>query len=141
MNFETQNTAKKESKFVGFLKSFSTKQLVWFIFGVLVALTGLAFLICGLIDDYADIKNSILTAPNNGMRNALKLSFTWFGVIVFAAGTIIYSVALSLASKSEDRAKEKETRREQRLKAMKEKNAGVVLNFEGTSSASEAKPE
>lgn len=135
------SAAENKEKKTGFLKSFSVKQLIAFIIGVLIAATGLTFLVFGLIEDYGNIRNSIITAPNQGMLNAIKLSFTWFGVITFALGTIIYSLALSFASKNEDRAKEKETRREQRLKAMREKNAGVVINFEGTSSAGETKSE
>lgn len=110
---------------------FSVKQLVWFIIGILVSINALIFLVLGLITDYASIPGNIISTPNQGMINALGgIDFKWFGVMTFVLGTLIYSLALSFASKNEDREKEREARREQRLKAMEEQDKGIVLNYE-----------
>lgn len=136
---KTEKKIKKESD--GLVHGFSIKQLIWFILGVLIAVLGLVFLVLGLIEDYADIPNSILTSPNAGMIAALGgIDFKWFGVLAFMLGVLIYALALSFASKNADREKEKEARREQRLKAMRDNNKGVVVNFDGSSSANSEKP-
>ena len=76
--------------------------------------------------------------PNDGMIKALGgIDFKWFGVITLILGTFIFTLSLSMASKAEDREKEREARREQRIKAMEEQSKSVVLNFEGTSSSIE----
>lgn len=119
---------KKTEKLV---LGFSVKQLVWFIIGILISINALIFLILGLITDYASIPGNIISTPNQGMINALGgIDFKWFGVMTFVLGTLIYSLALSFASKNEDRGKEREARREQRLKAMEEQDKGIVLNYE-----------
>ena len=125
---------KNETRKVG---PFTVKQFVWFLLGVLIAANALVFLVLGLIDDYAGINNSILTAPNTGMKEALGgIGFTWFGVFTLILGTLIFSLVLSFSSKDDDREKEKLSRREQRLKAMREqqeKEQKVVIDFSGTS--------
>ena len=120
------------------LKAFSKKELFWFILSVLIIANAIIFLVLGLIDDYGDIRNSILATPNEGMKAVMAgIGFTWFGVITLILGSFILAFSLSSASKSEDREKEREARREQRLKAMEKKDDGIVLNFEGTTSAKE----
>lgn len=119
---------KKTEKLV---LGFSVKQLVWFIIGILISINALIFLVLGLITDYASIPGNIISTPNQGMINALGgIDFKWFGVMTFVLGTLIYSLTLSFASKNEDREKEREARREQRLKAMEEQDKGIVLNYE-----------
>lgn len=119
---------KKTEKLV---LGFSVKQLVWFIIGILISINALIFLVLGLITDYASIPGNIISTPNQGMINALGgIDFKWFGVMTFVLGTLIYSLVLSFASKNEDREKEREARREQRLKAMEEQDKGIVLNYE-----------
>ena len=116
------------------VKTFTGKELTWLIIGILISLNALVFLVLGLISDYADLGYT-------GMKSTLGgIDFKWFGVITFILGTFIYALALSSSSRNEDREKEKEARREQRLKAMEEaKNQGVVVDFTGTTSASETK--
>ena len=123
------------------VKTFTGKELTWLVIGILISLNALVFLVLGLISDYADLGYNIFASANNGMKSALGgIDFKWFGVITFILGTFIYALALSSSSRNEDREKEKEDRREQRLKAMEEaKNQGVVVDFTGTTSASETK--
>ena len=132
-NYPTEN--KKTNNL---LKGFTVKQIVWFIIGALIALNALIFLILGLINDYASLPYSPFKVPNDGMIKALGgIDFKWFGVITLILGTFIFTLSLSMASKAEDRKKEREARREQRIKAMEEQSKSVVLNFEGTSSSIE----
>ena len=130
----------KEEKKIG---PFTIKQFVWFVLGALIALNALTFLVLGLIDDYAGINNSILTAPNNSMKSSLGgIGFTWFGVITLVLGALIVALALSFSSKDDDREKERSSRREQRLKAMREQEENkqkVVLDFSSTSAQEESK--
>lgn len=132
-NYPTEN--KKTNNL---LKGFTVKQIVWFIIGALIALNALIFLILGLINDYASLPYSPFKVPNDGMIKTLAgIDFKWFGVITLILGTFIFTLSLSMASKAEDREKEREARREQRIKAMEEQSKSVVLNFEGTSSSIE----
>lgn len=130
----------KEEKKIG---PFTVKQFIWFILGALIALNALTFLVLGLIDDYAGINNSILTAPNSSMKASLGgIGFTWFGVITLVLGALIVALSLSFSSKDDDREKERTSRREQRLKAMREQEENkqkVVLDFSSTSAQEETK--
>lgn len=122
-------------------KSFTTKELVWLIIGILIALNALVFLIIGLITDYADLGYDIFEPVNTSMKSVLGgIDFKWFGVITFVLGTLVCALSLSSSSRNEDREKEKEARREQRLKAMQEaQNQGIVVDFTGTTSANDQK--
>lgn len=130
----------KEEKKVG---PFSIKQFVWFILGLAIAANALTFLVLGLIDDYAGINNSILTTPNSSMKEMMGgIGFTWFGAMTLVLGALIIALSLSFSSKDDDREKERTSRREQRLKAMREQEQAkekVVLDFSGTSAQEESK--
>lgn len=130
----------KEEKKVG---PFSIKQFVWFILGLAIAANALTFLVLGLIDDYAGINNSILTTPNSSMKEMMGgIGFTWFGAMTLILGALIVALSLSFSSKDDDREKERTSRREQRLKAMREQEQAkekVVLDFSGTSAQEESK--
>ena len=131
-----ETTTIKNKKTINFFKGFTAKQIFWFVLGVLIALNAIIFLILGLINDYASLPYSPFKVPNDGMKEVLfGIDFKWFGVITFILGTFIYALALSMASKAEDREKEREARREQRIRAMEEQSKGVVLNFDGTTSS------
>ena len=107
---------KKETKKI---KNFTIKQLVFLIIALLIIAMSLTFLVLGLIDDYANIKNSILTTPNSSMKTMCwGIGFTWFGVIFTCVGSIILAFVLSSSAKLEERELEKQARRKQRLEAM-----------------------
>ena len=128
MNQEARN---KEIKTY---KGFTAKQIFWLVFGILVSINAIIFLVLGLITDYANLPGDILEAPDASMKAMMGgVGFTWFGVITFIVGTFIYSLALSFSSKSADREKEREARREQRLKAMEEENKGIVVDYTSSS--------
>jgi len=111
------NYLKTKNKF---FSSFTIKEFVALIVGSTLALLGLIFLILGLIDDYANIYGSVLTTPNTSMKSMMSgIGFTYFGLIVLSVGVIINAFSLSLATKGEDRIKEKENRRKQRLEYLK----------------------
>ncbi|MBP5694079.1 MAG: hypothetical protein J6X03_01305 [Bacilli bacterium] len=130
----------KEEKKVG---PFTIKQFVWFVIGCLIAANALVFLVLGLIDDYAGINNSVLNAPNSSMKEMLGgIGFTWFGAITLMVAALIVALSLSFSSKDDDREKERTSRREQRLKAMREQQENqqkVVLDFSATSAQEENK--
>jgi hypothetical protein len=70
------------------------------------------------------------------------IGFTWFGVITLVLGALIVALSLSFSSKDDDREKERTSRREQRLKAMREQEENkqkVVLDFSSTSAQEESK--
>ena len=95
---------------------FSVKQFVWFIIGLLIILTAICFLVLGLIEEYANVKNSIFTIPNSSMKSIFGgVGFVWFGIIFVCVGSVILAFALSLSAKNEERELEKEARRKQRL--------------------------
>lgn len=101
------------------IKSFTVKQFVFFIIALLIIATAITFLVLGLIDDYANIKNSILTLPNSSMKSKCwGIGFTWFGVIFTGVGSIILAFTLSSAAKLEERENEKQARRKQRIENM-----------------------
>lgn len=129
--FSEKKTSKRSKNFL------SAKQWFWFVLGILISVNAITFLTLGLISDYGDLAYDIFESANVGMRTALGgLDFKWFGVLTFVIGTLIYSLALSSSSKNEDREKEKNARREQRLKAMEEaRNQGVVVDFTASSAS------
>ncbi len=101
------------------IKSFTVKQFVFLIIALLIITTAITFLVLGLIDDYANIKNSILTTPNSSMKSKCwGIGFTWFGVIFTGVGSIILAFTLSSAAKLEERENEKQARRKQRIENM-----------------------
>lgn len=106
------------------LKNFTIKQLVALIIGILIVATSLIFLVLGLIEEYANIPNSILTTPDSSMKSIFGgVGFTWFGVIFTVVGSVIIAFSLSLASKLEEREQEKEARRKQRLAALNQSSS------------------
>ncbi len=110
---------------------FTIKQFVWFIIALLIIATALCFLVLGLIEEYANIKNSIFTVPDSSMKSIFGgIGFVWFGVIFTCIGSIILAFALSLAAKDEERENEKEARRKQRLEQMNSNK----INLDNTSS-------
>ncbi len=131
-NFEQGN--KKERATV-----FTTKQLFWFVLGVLITANAIIFLILGLINDYASIAYSPFEVPNNGMKTALGgIDFKWFGVITFILGTIIYSLALSFATKTQEREQERVARRKQRRLFSSAEGEKVVSDFSVSTSETAA---
>lgn len=137
---------KKEGKVKAFFKSFTVKQLIWFIISVTLIAFGVIFLTLGLIDDYTNFYNSPLTTPNESMQSMMGgIGFTWFGVIVTVIAAIILAFTLSIASKGEDRQKEKEARRRQRLEGLSTSSSATSQStaqvYTGSSIASETKKE
>ena len=113
---------KKESSLKKFFAPFTVKNTVWFVFGTLFILTGLAFLITIIIGDNLNIspsKNLILIADSalKGLTSN-TLGFLYWGIILLILGSIFVAIVLSLASRNEDRERERQLRREQRLKQM-----------------------
>lgn len=130
----TQNTKKAKAK------TFTPKQLFWFILGILITVNALIFLVLGLINDYAPLAYSPFETPNNAMASMLYgIDFKWFGVITLILGTIIYSLALSFATKTQEREEERVARRKQRRLFVSE-GEKVVANFDNTTSAVTSMP-
>ena len=97
-----------ENKKTNKVKQFTVKQAIWFVLGVLISVNALIFLFLGLINDYAPLAYSPFESANSGMISALfGIDFKWFGVITLILGTIIYSVALSFATKTREREEER----------------------------------
>ena len=131
---------KKEVKGLKlFFKSFSTKQTVWFVIGAVLFVTGLTFDVLDIIGrsiNVAPSKNPILLgdARLKSFFGNRPLGFIFWGIVLLLIGAIIIAITLSLASRNEDRDKERQARKEQRLKKMVEAQSKV----ETASTASEA---
>lgn len=126
------NNEKKESKLSLFFKTFTVKQLIWFILSLCLIAFSLTFIVLGLIDDNTNFYYSPIEAPNTSMKEMMAgIGFTWFGVITLLLGTIILAFTLSLSSKIEDRYKEKEARRKERLSSIKKEQKNKD-SFEST---------
>ena len=120
-------------------KVFTGKQLFWFVFGVLISINAIIFLILGLINDYAPIAYSPFETPNEGMKALLGgIDFKWFGVITFILGTIIYSLALSFSAKTQEREQERVARRKQRRLFSSADGEKVVANYNVSTSETAA---
>lgn len=123
---------KKTSK----AKQFTIKQAIWFILGVLISGNALIFLILGLINDYAPLAYSPFESANSGMIALLfGIDFKWFGVITLVLGTIIYSCALSFATKTQEREEERIARRKQR-RFFSDEGENVVADYSVSTSES-----
>lgn len=110
-----------------FFASFTLKEFVAFIIALAFIAFGLTLLVLGLIDDYTNIYGSVLETPNTSMKTMMGgIGFTWFGLMVVALGVIILAFSLSLASKGEDRIKDKEARRKMRLESLNKEEQVVV---------------
>lgn len=109
-----------------YILGFTVKHFVFLIISLAIIATSLTFLVLGLIDDYANIRNSILTAPNESMKSIFGgVGFTWFGVIFTCIGSIMLAITLSVSAKVEERELEKESRRKQRLEQFKVNNPSL----------------
>lgn len=110
-----------------FFASFTIKEFVAFIIALAFIAFGLTLLVLGLIDDYTNIYGSVLETPNTSMKTMMGgIGFTWFGLMVASLGVIILAFSLSLASKGEDRIKDKEARRKMRLESLNKEEQVVV---------------
>ena len=110
-----------------FFASFTIKEFVAFIIALAFIAFGFTLLVWGLIDDYTNIYGSVLETPNTSMKTMMGgIGFTWFGLMVVALGVIILAFSLSLASKGEDRIKDKEARRKMRLESLNKEEQVVV---------------
>lgn len=112
----------KSGRIQKFFKSFSVKQLIWFILGCILWLAGLTFLVLNIVGtnlDMAPSNNPLLSADTSikGFLNA-GLGFLYWGIIMFILGAVIVAISLSLSSSLEDRERDKQARRELRLKRM-----------------------
>lgn len=122
---------KKEAKGLKlFFKSFSIKQIVWFVIGAVFFVTGLTFDVLDIIGrsiNVAPSKNPILLgdAKLKSFFGNRPLGFIFWGIILLLVGAIIIAITFSLASKNEDRDKERQARKEQRLKKLVEAQKNV----------------
>lgn len=124
-----------------FFASFTIKEFVAFIIALAFIAFGLTLLVLGLIDDYTNIYGSVLETPNASMKTMMGgIGFTWFGLMVVALGVIILAFSLSLASKGEDRIKDKEARRKMRLESLnKEEQVAVESTISSIPTSEESK--
>lgn len=125
------NKSKETKGLKLFFKSFSTKQVVWFVIGAVLFVAGFIFDILDIIGrsiDVAPSKNSILLADAQlkSFFGNRPLGFTFWGIVLLLLGAIIIAITFSLASKNEDRDKERQARKEQRLKKMVEAQNKVI---------------
>ncbi len=101
-------------------KKLSRKELFWYVLAGIIGVTGLLFLVFGIVGDhfpglYAD--NWIAASENAWLKNWSGLGYRYWGIILIAAGAFIAIVALAVFAKEGDRDSDRERRRAQRLGA------------------------
>lgn len=113
------------------LDNFSIKQFVWLFLSLIFLLGGLIILVFGLIGDYApsNIGKTFSTA-SLAISAAFHfgLTLTWLGVFFLLLGGLIFAIVLSISSKTDDRAKEREARRSQRRRALSSADDKIVID-------------
>ena len=119
-----ENKAKKKKEILVF-KQYTIKQFLSLILGISFLLTGVALLIMYYIYEYAPINSGAYATLSNALKTFNKgthttLGFIGWGIIALILGALIITLALSFAYKLEEKEKDKQTRREIRLKALKE---------------------
>jgi len=108
------------------LKTATTKQNFVIILGILLMFGGLVLTIFGLIGEYGP-RNNPFYYGNSALSNAIKLNLVWLGVLFLLLGSLLFALGLSSVAKGEEREKEKEARRKQRLGVIDE---DVIVDVE-----------
>ncbi|MDY2727984.1 MAG: hypothetical protein SOV26_03150 [Candidatus Onthovivens sp.] len=125
-------------------KTFSIKQFIWFILGIIVFGTGVGLLITYYVGEALPTRspsyNSFLNALNafNSFTHT-SFGFIGWGIILLLLGAIIIAVVLSLSSKVEDKERERQARKELRLQALRAENKQDNLIEDVISTLSEDK--
>lgn len=94
------------------------KETAWYVFAALIGLTGIVFLVFGIVGDhfpglYSD--NWIASSENAWLTNWSHMGYRWWGIILIIAAAVIASIALTVFAKEDDRDSERMLRRQQRL--------------------------
>ncbi len=90
-------------------------EIVFYSISGCTAITGLVFLILGIITQHAKDRNSNLVLN----EAKIVLDYRIWGIILIAAAALIAVIVLAIFAQSADRAYEKTLRRQQRLSAAK----------------------
>ena len=101
-------------------KKLSSKELFWYVLAGLLGVTGLTFLVFGIVGDhfpglYED--NWIAASENGWLKNWSGLGYRYWGIILLCGAAFIAIVALAVFAKEGDRDVDRERRRAQRLGA------------------------
>ena len=123
-----QKNYKNSKDQILIFNSFSIKQFISLIIGILFALTGLGLIITYLIGDnlagvdkfvsYYKDYSAALTSFNEMTHTTI--GFIGWGIISLLFGVVVIAFALSLSTKTEEKAKESEARKEARRRALLE---------------------
>ncbi len=88
------------------------------VFDAALALTGLILIILGIISDYLPKKNSENWTGNANFEAATGLDYRWFGFILIACAIAIMFVAFNIIAHRDASDKERELRRQERMKVL-----------------------
>lgn len=93
------------------LKNISKKELAWYIGAIIIGVTGLVFIVLGIVGDNLPVDNWL---------NIVQSAFRWryLGLILLAFGVIVFIITLLVNAKKVDRVNDRAMRRKQRLSAM-----------------------
>jgi len=99
-------------------KNFSKAEIIISVFNGLLILGGLVLIIFGLFADYLPIANieDYNWSGQSTFASAMHMSYRWFGLILFLAGTLLAVIFLNYFAKKSDTNNEREQRRAQRMK-------------------------
>lgn len=87
-------------------------------FDGLLALGGLTMITLGFISDYLPSKDSDNWTGNPQFTKAMKMDYRWFGFILLLASVLVMVIFFNVMAKSNEADKERELRRQERMKVL-----------------------
>jgi hypothetical protein len=97
-------------------------EIFWIIFEGLIALTGLFFVVSGIVGDYLPVKaseNWILSAETSWMSlTKTSLNWRWLGALCLLLAALLAVITLNFFAKKSDVDEERAIRRAQRLQVL-----------------------
>ncbi len=111
-------------------------EIALYVILILVALTGLALIICGIVGSHLDLTmdDNSIAYTESVLIGATGLGYRWWGTIILVVAAVIAAIALSSFAKKEDRDEERNARRRERMQILTETQGDTL-----TAGAIEAK--
>lgn len=107
-----------------FYQGFTVKQAVWYVLGLIFAIAGLLFIIANTVNGFLNVapRNNWIIDVDNWIKSFTNTNFGLliFGIAFLVLGALIISIVLTLAESNEDKLRDRENRKQARLKQMME---------------------
>lgn len=105
----------------------------------MLALTGLVFIVLGIISDYLPKKESENWTGNIAFEEATGMDYRWFGFILIASAVLIMVIFFNVVAKNNEHDREREERRKERMKVLADSKAEEPVVASQTVTVAEAK--